>query len=122
MTRMISAVLASVLVASSASAMTAGEFLTKAEALKKKGMFALMSSDVRLLSNQVRGDMGQLRAERLAKVKTGTKPDYCPPEKSGLHSDELLNAFRAVPVAQRGTTSVKSVLFGLMKRKYPCRA
>lgn len=122
MKRVTTMALATALAASSASAMTAGEFLTKAEALKKKGMLALMSSDVRLLSNQVRGDMGQLRAERLAKVKAGVKPDYCPPEKAGLNSDELLNAFRAVPMAQRGTTSVKSVLFVLMKRKYPCRA
>ncbi|HEX8225810.1 MAG TPA: hypothetical protein VF605_18540 [Allosphingosinicella sp.] len=106
---------------SAAQAMDVATFLAKADALKKKGMMALMSSDYKLLKKEIETHSATLRAERLAAERAGRKPAYCPPAKSGLNSEELLAAFRSIPAAQRPRTDVKDALRALLARKYPCR-
>ena len=105
-----------------AHAMDVATFLAKADALKKKGMMALMSSDYKLLKKEIVTHSQTLRTERLAAERAGRKPAYCPPAKSGLNSDEILAAFRSIPAAQRPRTDVKDALRALLARKYPCRA
>ncbi|MEA3008579.1 MAG: hypothetical protein QOJ91_271 [Sphingomonadales bacterium] len=112
--------LASVPVA--ANAMDVATFLAKADALQKKGMMALMSSDYKLLKNEIVAQSQVLRSERMAAQRAGRKPAYCPPAKSGLGSGEILAAFRTIPVAQRARIQVKDALRALLARKYPCRS
>jgi hypothetical protein len=106
---------------SAASAMDVATFLGKADALQKKGMLALMSSDYKLLKREIEVNGEALRAERLAAERAKRKPAYCPPAKQSLTSGELLTAFRSIPVAQRPRIQVKDALRALMARKYPCR-
>ncbi len=96
-------------------------FLSKADALKKKGVMALFSSDLQNLKSEVENAGAQLHAERIAAQKEGRKPAYCPPSKSGLNSHELLAHFRTIPPAQRGRMQVKEGLRDLVAKKYPCR-
>jgi hypothetical protein len=105
-----------------AHAMDVATFLAKADAVQKKGMMALMSSDYKLLKKEIVDQSQVLRAERLAAERAHRKPAYCPPAKSGLGSPEILAAFRSIPVAQRPRTDVKDALRALLARKYPCRA
>jgi hypothetical protein len=106
---------------SAASAMDVATFLGKADALQKKGMLALMSSDYKLLKREIEVHGEALRAERLAAERAKRKPAYCPPAKQSLTSGELLAAFRSIPAAQRPRIQVKDALRALMARKYPCR-
>ena len=96
-------------------------FLRKADALEKKGMMALFSSDLKVLKAEVQTAGEQLRAERLAAQKAGRKPAYCPTGKSGIGAKELLAHLRTVPPAQRSRLQVKDGLRSLLVRKYPCR-
>lgn len=105
----------------SAYAMDLATFLTKANALEKKGAMAMFSSDLRLLMNEGKTASAQLRAERLADVKAGRKPDYCPPAKGGTNSNEVLAYMRAIPPAQRGI-SFKTAMAGFLAKKFPCPA
>lgn len=107
--------------ARAAQAMDVATFLQKAEALEKKGMAAMFSSDMKLLKGEVEKASLSLRAERLAAQRAGRKTAYCPPAKSGLNSKELLAHFRTIPPAQRARISVRTGLLGLLVRKYPCR-
>lgn len=104
-----------------ANAMDVATFLGKADALQKKGMMALMSSDYKLLKNEVVAQSQVLRNERLAAERAHRKPAYCPPPKSGLDSGEILRAFRTIPAAQRPRIQVKDALRALLAKKYPCR-
>lgn len=105
-----------------AQAMDVATFLVKADALQKKGMMALMSSDYKALKKEIVAHSQALRAERLAAERTGRKPAYCPPAKQGgLNSSEILAAFRSIPAPQRARTDVKDALRALLARKYPCR-
>jgi hypothetical protein len=106
----------------SAHAMTVTEFLGKADALKAKGALALFSGDLKLLKSEVTGAAGQLRAERLAAVKGGRRPAYCPPEGGGqMDSDQIVQIMRAVPAPDRSRLQVKDALRAHFSRTYPCR-
>ena len=108
--------------ASSASAMSVSTFLEKANGLKAQGPLALLSSDYSLLKNEVRGSMEALRAERLAAVKSGRTPAYCPNEQAGSMSvGEIMGAMNAVPAPARQRTDVKDALRAHMAQRFPCK-
>ncbi len=120
--KLLAAAVLAVVPLGSAQAMDVATFLAKADALQKKGMLALMSSDYKLLKNEVVTQTQVLRSERLAAQRAGRKPAYCPTAKSDLTSDEVLAALRTIPTAQRPRIQVKDALRALLARKYPCRA
>lgn len=108
---------------SAASAMPVATFLAKADTLQKKGPLALFSSDLKLLTNQVKGDAAAIRAERLAAKAAGRPPAFCPTEAGAKLTDkDVLSAMQAVPVARRTSTSTIEALKAFMVRRYPCRA
>lgn len=107
--------------AASAQAMPVATFLTKADALKKKGPLALVSGDIKLLMGQVKTDAGELRSERLAAKVAGKRTAFCPPEAGTKMTDkDILAAMQAVPTAQRASTSTKDALKAFLARRYPC--
>jgi hypothetical protein len=103
--------------------MTVAAFLEKAEALKSRGALALFSSELRLLKSEVRTAAGTVRAERLAALRAGRRPAFCPPGEGGrFDSAELIRHFQAIPPAQRARMEVRDGLKSLLIRKYPCPA
>jgi len=120
--KLFAATLLAIVPLAAANAMDVATFLAKADALQKKGMMALMSSDYKLLKNEILAQSKLLRAERLTAQRAGRKPAYCPPANQRLGSNELLAAFRTIPVAQRPRVQVGDALRAFLARKYPCRA
>lgn len=102
-------------------AMKVAVFLEKADALEKKGMRAMFSSDYRLLRNEVTAGFAALRAERLAAERAGRRGAYCPPKKVAISTRELLASLRAIPAAQRSQVEVRDGLRSMLARKFPCR-
>jgi hypothetical protein len=101
--------------------MPVATFLAKADALKAKGAFALLSSDVGVLKSEVKAAALAYRTERKAREAAGQKPEICPPAGGGgIDSDEMTASFRAIPAALRPTTTVKQAWIGFIRRKYPC--
>jgi hypothetical protein len=117
-------VAAAVLAASGAAAeaMPLPVFLDKADALQRKGMLAIFSSDLSLLKNEVRSATESLRAERLAAKRAGKPQAYCPTQEGGsMNSDALLAALRQIPPARRTRMDVKDGVRTMLARKFPCR-
>jgi hypothetical protein len=110
-----------VLPVTAAHAMTVSVFLQKAEALKKRGPMALLSSDLGLLKTEVRTAAAALKSERDAATRAGRRPAFCPPAGTSLGADEVLTAFRAIPEPQRQRMEVRDALRMYMARRYPCR-
>jgi hypothetical protein len=105
-----------------AEAMPLPVFLQKAEALQKKGMLALFSSDISVLKNEVHAATESLRTERLAAKRAGKPQAYRPTQEGGsMNSDELLAALREIPPAQRAHMEVKDGVRVMLARKFPCR-
>ena len=106
-----------------ASAMPVDQFLGKAEGLRKKGPLALFSGDLKLLTNEIKANSQQLRAENQAAVKAGRPKAYCTPANGVSLSDkDILAAMQAVPVPQRASTSTRDALRAYLARRFPCRA
>ena len=104
------------------SAMSVATFVTKAEALKKKGPLALFSGDIKLLMKQVKADAAAIRAERLAAEAAGKRPNHCPPAAGVKMSDQdVMTAMEAVPASERARTSTKAALGAYLARRFPCR-
>lgn len=103
-----------------ASAMPVSTFLVKADSLKAKGPFALFSSDLKLLSNQVKADFAQILSDHAAAKKAHRATDFCPPASVNLTDKDIVAAMQAVPPAARARTDSREALRGLMVRRYPC--
>lgn len=104
-----------------AHAMTVEVFLQKADALKRRGPLALLSSDMGLLKTEVRTAAAQLKAERDVATRAGRRPAFCPPANVSLNAQEVLTAFRAIPEARRPRVEVRDALRQYMAQRYPCR-
>jgi hypothetical protein len=121
--RAVFGVLAGVAFAASASAMPVSTFLTKADALKSKGPLALFSSDLKLLSTQMKTDLSAIRSERLAAQAAGRPTSFCPPSGGVKLTDkDIVEAMQAVPLPQRAQTDTKDALRAYLARRFPCRA
>ena len=114
--------LAAPLLIAAAGDMSVATFLQKADALRAKGPLALMSGDIKVLMSEFRGGATRARADFEADKKAGRRPSACPPAKVKMNSNQILADMRAVPVAERGRTSVKQAVAAAMARRYPCRA
>lgn len=65
-----------------AQAMDVATFLTKAEALQRKGPIAMAGAEARSLMSEVQTATRALKAERLAAEAAGRRPAYCPVGKA----------------------------------------
>ncbi|MFA5988890.1 MAG: hypothetical protein WC803_04705 [Sphingomonas sp.] len=106
---------------SAAQAMTVADFLTKVQALKTKGIFAVGSADIGLLKKEVAAASDSYRAGLAAEMAAGRKASSCPPPKgtAKIGSSELIASFTAIPPAKRGI-SVKTAFAEMMRKRYPC--
>ncbi len=100
--------------------MPVSTFLEKADALKAKGPMALFSSDIGVLKKEIQAAGLAARAERQAREAAGKPRLACPPEKVSMNSDELIESFRAIPVAQQPRVTVKQAMTEMVRKRYPC--
>ena len=111
--RIRAAALAALFLYEPAEAMTAADFLAKADALKAKGMMALFSSDLGLLKAEISADAQAWRAQ-------ARPPIACAPASVRLNDQQIYDLVAAVPPAERATTSVRVAMIAGMNRKFPC--
>ena len=104
-----------------AQTMSVSTFLAKADVLKKRGPFALLSSDYGKLKAEVNNSAKALGREQSAARNEGRQPATCMPNNISIGTDELLDHFRSIPRKQQETT-VKAALLAFVNRKYPCRS
>ena len=104
-----------------AQSMNAEIFLKRAQALKAKGPLALVSRDLRPIINEAKAAGLKARATRLAALKEGRTPRYCPPKGSKrLGNDEFLAGMAAIPAAERMRIDLTEAMTRILVRKVPC--
>ena len=105
-----------------AQSMPLETFVRKGNALTKRGPLALFSGDLKVLQKEMRGSGDALRAERMAAIKAGKPPAYCPPDGGvKLEAKEILDKLNAIRPAQRARMTSKDGFRHYMTRKFPCR-
>lgn len=100
-------------------AMSVATFLAKADALRAKGPFALMSSDYKLLKAEVNGAAQAYRV-RLKGEQAAGRPSSCPPARAPFNSDDVMAQMRSYPPTHRAQTSVATAVADLFVARYPC--
>ena len=105
----------------SAQSMNAETFFQKANALQRKGMMALFSSDVKKLMKEAKTAGETARAQRLAALKAEQKPRYCPPAGSQrMGSDEFMQRLGALPRTDRMRIDMTEAMIRILTVKFPC--
>lgn len=110
--------LATMLIATAASAMTVQEFLTTASHIPQNPT-ALLRSDTRRLMSEFRGAVRTVRDEQTAARTAGRPSATCMPEKVGFSPNDILGRFNAIPAARR-QISVTQAVREWMAERYPC--
>ena len=104
-----------------AGASDVATYLAKMDVVRSKGVTAMFSSDYHDLTAELRQAVAALKKERLAMVRSGRVPAYCPSVGASLSALEVMTALRAIPPEARSRTSVKDALRAGFARRYPCR-
>ena len=96
-----------------AQSMNAEVFHKRAQALKKKGALALFSrGEIKHLMKEVQAAAGASREQRLAAIKAGKPPRYCPTEAKGsMGSSELMARIDMTEAMTR-----------ILATKFPCKS
>ncbi len=110
-------------VAASAQSMNAENFLSRANKLKAKGPLALFSrGEIKVLMNEGKASGDAARRQRLAAIKAGKKPRYCPPEgPQQMDSDEFMTRLGTIPRADRQRITMAEAMTRILIAKFPCR-
>lgn len=105
-----------------AEAADVAAFLARADAVEKMGLRAMVSSEAKLLMEELSAGNRALRAERLAAQAAGRRPAYCPAPDNRTDPREILTALRAIPPARRAGIELKDAMRAFYARRYPCPA
>jgi hypothetical protein len=101
--------------------MNAEAFYERGSALARRGPLALFSSDLKPLMAEGSAAGEKARAQRLAALKSGRKPRYCPPsDVRGMDSREFLQRLGAIPAAERARIDMTEATTRILAGKYPC--
>jgi hypothetical protein len=118
--------MAAAFIASGANAQTmnAEQFHQRATALKKKGAMAIFSGgEIKALTNEGKAAANKAREQRLAAVKAGQKPRYCPPEgKHSMDSNEFMSRLGLIPATERARIDMTEAMTRILIQKFPCPA
>lgn len=106
-----------------AQSMNAETFHTRATALKKKGPMALFSrGEIRALMTEGQAAGKAARDFRLAAIKAGRDPRYCPPEgPQRMDSNEYMKRLSAIPPTKRRRIDMTEATIRLTAMKFPCK-
>ena len=103
--------------------MNAEVFHARATALQKKGAMALFSrGEINALTKEGKAAGAGARASRLAAIKAGKAPRFCPPEgPQRMDSDEFVRRLSAIPLADRQKIDMTEATIRILAVKFPCR-
>lgn len=102
-----------------AYAMDAETFYLKAVALKKKGMGAMFSKDLRSMARLFETAADSVKAENETARAAGA-PLYCAPKKYRLTADQFIAEFGRIPQERRRTQTVRAAWREIVIRRFPC--
>jgi hypothetical protein len=102
-----------------AQAMDAEAFYIKAVALKKKGMGAMFSKDLKPMVRLFENAADSVKAENERARATGN-PLFCAPKKYRLTADQFIAEFSRIPQERRRTQTVREAWREIVIRRFPC--
>jgi hypothetical protein len=105
-----------------AQTMNAESSHQRATKLKKKAAMAIFSrGEIKTLMNEGQAAGKRAREQRLAAIKAGGRPRYCPPDgPQRMDSDEFMERLAAIPAAERARIDITEAAVRVLEHKFPC--
>lgn len=100
--------------------MRASLFLHKADALRARGPFALLSSDLKLLQAEAESAGDSLHDEQAARLAAHEPTPWCAPPKKYLGPRELIVGLHAIAPTELERMDIKQAMQAILERNYPC--
>lgn len=107
------------LCATSAHAMDAETFYVKAVALKKRGMGAVFSKDMKPMMTVFKAAAESVKAEN-ERARSDGSALFCAPTKYRLTADQFLSEFGKIPQTRRKMQTVRDAWREIVIRRFPC--
>lgn len=102
-----------------AYAMDAETFYVKAVALKKKGMAAVFSKELKPMARIFEAAADSVKAEN-ERARAGGAPLFCPPKKYRLTAEQFIAEFSRIPRERRRAQTVRDAWREIVIRRFPC--
>ena len=102
-----------------AQAMDAETFYVKALALKKKGMGAVFSKEIKPMARLLQAAAESVKAENEQAHAAG-KPLFCVPKKYRMTAEQFLESFAGIPQERRRIQTVRDAWREIVIRRFPC--
>ena len=105
--------------------MSVADVMAKADAIQRKGMLAIFSSEVGAIKAEAQEDVDAFGRELANASQTHRPLPACPPTsgpnsfKFTVDTAELLQYYRSLPAADRSLSS-RQAFAQFMSRKFPC--
>ncbi|OYU02707.1 MAG: hypothetical protein CFE36_04555 [Sphingomonadaceae bacterium PASS1] len=102
-----------------AQAMDAETFYVKALALKKKGMGAVFSKEIKPMARLFQAAADSVKTEN-EQARASGKPLFCAPKKYRLTAAQFLEEFASIPQERRRIQTVRDAWREIVMRRFPC--
>lgn len=102
------------------AAMTVGNFVARASALRANPLMALTSPDFSVLRAEAQAATAALKADRDARKAAGKPPIACVPEGQSIGITQMLDGLAALPPAQQ-KLPLKDGYAKVIAQRFPCR-
>lgn len=102
-----------------AHAMDAETFYVKAVALKKRGVGAMFSKDLKPMARLFETAADSVKAEN-ERARANGAPLFCAPKKYRLSADQFIAEFARIPQERRRTQTVRAAWREIVIRRFPC--
>ncbi len=112
---------APVIAAPAMAEMMVDTFLMRADRARAFGPRAFMSPDYIMLKTELQRVARRYTAEVKAARAAGKTPHSCLPPNPDLTPEQLVVHMRTIAPNQRPKTSVRTAVYSLLKKRYPCR-
>lgn len=100
-------------------AMDAETFYVKALALKKKGMGAVFSKELKPMARLFEAAADSVKAEN-EQARVAGKALFCAPKKYRLTAEQFLGEFARIPKDRRRIQTVRDAWREIVIRRFPC--
>lgn len=110
---------AMLLCSTAAHAMDAEAFYLKAVELKKRGMSAVFSKELKPMVTVFKAAADSVKAEN-EKARADGSPLFCAPKKYRLTADQFLTEFGKIPQERRRSQTVRQAWREIVIRRFPC--
>ena len=106
-----------------AQSMNAETFHQRATSLQKKGVMALFSrTEIKALTDEGQAAGAKAREQRIAAVKAGKDPRFCPPKGPvTIDSKEFISRLSAIPASERQRIDMTEATTRILTAKFPCK-